>query len=210
MRQKYRIIRDWLFVVLIYLGVLLLMPVSDKIFPHLNPGTVDRTLNFIINVSIGVTCLILLFYLICKKDKAVFSQYAWLCVIFASCVYFLTKVETTMDRLHFVGYGILSLVIFFALRHNFGTMMLYLWSFLIVTVFAVFDELLQLSNLGGHNFELKDIATDCFSIFIGQLLIATVIRPKLEKVNIKLRKYTNYLTKLRDYSKSRLPKKSDF
>lgn len=179
---------DWGVTITIYLLVLLIIPVSDKLFPNLNENTVDFILNRIINVLVITIFLCLLIYLLKNGNQSKASSYIWLAIFFVVCTYFLTQVGFTKDRLHFLGYGILSLFLYLALRHKIGTQMLYAWSVFLIMLFAILDEALQLSNVGGRGFEIKDIATDSFSGLTAQLLIALVIRPKLEKADIRIRR----------------------
>jgi VanZ family protein len=165
----------------------------------LNEDAVDNILNPIINILIGLVFVSLLVYLMKKGRQASILSYIWLVVFFIITTYFLMRVEITRDRLHFLGYGILSLFLYRALRHNFGTEMLYIWSGSFIMLFGVLDETLQLSGLGGRNFELKDIGIDWLSGLIGQAIIAFVVRPKLEAVDIKIRRYIKNLKQQKAY-----------
>ena len=120
--------------------------------------------------------------------------------------YFLMNVEMSHDRLHFFGYGILSLLLWRALRHSIATYMLYFWTLLAVMIFACLDELCQFSGVGGRTFSFTDIKTDWFSAFLAQLLIVLVLRPKLEVVQVKINHYIKKLSQSRDFQ-SRFTKK---
>jgi hypothetical protein len=202
MYQRTKIILDWSIAVAVYILTLLIIPISDKLFSHLNANTVNPLLNFIINAVIAVVFVGIPIFLVLKGRPAI-SSFVWLAVIFIISAYFLAKVEFTKDRLHFLGYGILSLFIYRALRHNVGTKMLYAWNCLIIMLFAIFDEALQFSGSGGRYFELKDIGTDWLSGLVGQFLIALVIKPKLEAVGIKIRRYTKDLQRTQDFKTTR-------
>lgn len=206
MNQKHKIIIDWAIVLSLYFLVLLIIPFSHKFLPNLGEDTVNIILNRIIDVLIAVVFIGLLSYLIIKKKSSSLRSYIWFFIFFIITTYFLDKVGITKERLHFLGYGILSLFLYRALRHNIATQLLYLWSSLIVMLFAFFDEVFQMSGLGGRGFELKDIGIDWLSALLGQLLIALVVRPKLETVNIKLRHYMHNLERARIFTKGHLAK----
>ena len=189
MYQKSKILLDCTSAAIVYLVVLLIMPLSSILFPHLEEGTVDVFLNAAITILIGTAFLGLFIYLIAKGKAARPSSSIWLFIFFIITIFFLMEVDITKNRLHFLGYGILCVFLFRALRHTIGTQMLYLYSSLFTMLFAIIDEALQLSGWGGRSFELKDIGIDWLSTLVTLSLIALVIRPKLEAVDIRLRRY---------------------
>ena len=197
MYQKTKIALDWIAAISIYSLVLLIIPISNLFLGHLNEEAAAAILNTIINILISLVFLVLFVYLIKKGDKARAASYIWLITLFIITVFFLMRVQAASDRLHFLGYGILSLFLYRALRHNIGTQMLYVWSIFLIITFAVLDEFLQISGLGGRSFEFKDILIDSLSSLVGQCIIALVIRPKLETVDIKIRGYMKGLEKIK-------------
>jgi len=203
MYKKTRVILDWAIAISIYLCVLLIIPVSTKVFSNLSQDTIDFRLNVLINILVGLVFTCLLIFLVTKGSRGSVFSYLWLLVFLIISIYFLMRVEITRDRLHFLGYAILSLFLYRALRHNIGTQALYIWSGILIMLFAVFDEVLQLSRLGGRTFEFKDIGIDWLSGLVGQCVIAMVIRPKLEAIEIKVRGYTNELRKLKVFGQKR-------
>ncbi|MBU2540764.1 MAG: VanZ family protein [Candidatus Omnitrophica bacterium] len=206
MYQRTRIILDWTIAISVYSLLLLIIPFSNKLLVSLNADTVDVILNMIINLLIAAVFICLLIYLIARGKESAASSYIWLGVFFIVSMFFLMNVKVTTDRLHFLGYGILSLFVYRALRHNIGTQILYGWSSLFIMFFAVLDEMLQISGLGGRGFEIKDVGIDWLSGLTGQFLIALVVRPKLEAVNIKIRRYVEELKKIKTYKDARMPK----
>ncbi|OGX15055.1 MAG: hypothetical protein A2166_06460 [Omnitrophica WOR_2 bacterium RBG_13_41_10] len=189
MYHRHKIIFDWVFVVSVYLFTLSVIPLSDKLLFYRNSPTSGSILNAVITLLLGSVFLGILIYLIKQNRKAGLSAYIWLTIFFIISAYFLIKVRNPSDRLHFLGYGILSLLLYRALRHNIGTKILYLWTSIFIMLFAVLDETLQIFGAGDRSFEIKDIFVDWLSSLIGQLVVALVIRPKLEAIQIKIRRY---------------------
>lgn len=178
---------DWLIVIVSCLLVLAIIPFSNILLLNIADNTVNAKLNLIINVLISATFLFFLVFLI-RQPRPPISSYIWLVSIFIVSIYFLMRVESSRDRLHFLGYGILSLFFFRALRHTILTQMLYFTGSLFLTLFAILDEVCQIF-FPGRNFDFKDIGIDVLSLIMGQLLIAFVLRPNLESVDIKIRRY---------------------
>jgi lysylphosphatidylglycerol synthetase-like protein (DUF2156 family) len=200
MYQKTRIILDWVIAITIYTLTLLVIPISNKLFTQLNVTPAAPFLNSIINAVITAVFIGLLIFLILEGSKSTLSSYIWLVILFIISIYFLMRVGFTKDRLHFLGYGILSLFLYRAIRHNI------IWSCLIIMFFAILDETLQLFGLGGRTFEIKDIGIDWLSGLVGQFIVALVIKPKLETVDIKIRGYIKNLKKIQIFKSARRPR----
>lgn len=199
MYKKTRVILDWSIAISCYLATLLIIPLSNYFLPNLGESTVDAVWNLFINIIIAAVFIILLAVLVSRGEKASLSSYISLAVIFGLGIFFLAHIQASHDRLHFLGYGILSLLLWRALRHSIATYMLYFWALLAVMIFACLDELLQLSGAGGRNFSFADIRTDWFSALLAQLLIALVFRPKLEVAAVKINYLLRKLSQARDF-----------
>lgn len=187
MYQKTLIIIDWTVVFSTYLLLLLMTPVSGRLLKYLDENTANAFLNAAINTIIGLIFISFLAFLIKSVKARRAAPYAWLIFFFIITVSFLSKVEITRQRLHFLGYGIMSLFLYRALRHKVGTKMLYAWTSGIIITFAILDETVQSVVGSGRSFELKDVGIDWLSGLLAQLLIVLVARPKLRGVDIKIR-----------------------
>lgn len=196
MYRKTKVILDWSIAIAAYLATLLAIPLGNLIFGYLGETQVDGIFNIAVNIIVALVFLSLFIIIISKGEEVRFSSYAWLVVICVLSIYFLINIQVSRDRLHFLGYGVLSLLLYRALRHSIATYMLYLWVLLAVVLFAFLDELLQLSGAGGRSFSFTDIRIDCFSALLGQLLIALVIAPKLELAQTKLSRYLKEFSRL--------------
>lgn len=209
MYQKTLILLDWIIIFCVYFLALLTTSFSGLIVPrHLDNNTVDTFLNLIINTVIGLIFTSFLVYLIKRAKKTPISSYIWLMIFFIITVSLLFKVEITRERLHFAGYGIISLVLYRALRHKIGTKMLYVWISVIIMVFAILDETLQGFVAMGSSFDLKDIGLDWLSGLLAQFLIAFVARPKLKDIDIKIRKGMDRLERMKDFELNHKGKKN--
>ncbi|MEW6008761.1 MAG: VanZ family protein [Candidatus Omnitrophota bacterium] len=189
---------DWLMLIISSFFVLAIIPFSNILLLNIGENTVNIKLNLIISVLIFSTFLFFFIFLI-RRPYPPISSYIWLVSIFIISLYFLKQVEASRDRLHFVGYGILSLLLFRALRHNISTQMLYVISSLFLMLFAILDEVFQIF-FPPRNFDIKDIGTDVLSAALGQALIAFVLRPKLESVDVKIRTLVQNLKNLKRFN----------
>jgi VanZ family protein len=198
MYQDSKKIFDWAVVVSLAFLMLPSNAALNLFFSFLGEDTVYVSINLAIDILVTAIFLSLLFFLINNRLRVKFSAYIFLAFFFLISVYFLSRVQISRDRLHFLSYGILSLLLFRALRHSIATQMLYVWSLLVLFLFAVFDEVGQIF-VAGRTFTLRDILIDCFSGLTGQLLIALVVRPDLQTVHIRLRRSLQGLKDLTRY-----------
>lgn len=206
MYQKGRTVFDWAITITVYVLVLLVIPITDRLIPNMDTKEISIILDWIINMSIIAIFVCLFIYLLKKGKQTEGTSYVWLVFFFIISLYSLAHIESTKDRLHLLGYGMLSVLLYLALRHHIATYMLYAWSAFLIIIFAILDESLQQFGVGGRGFEFKDIVTDSLSGAGGQLLIALVVRPKLEKIDIKMYRYMKALKRQNDFQKFHTPK----
>ena len=198
MRYRSKIITDWAIAVIFFIFIMTMLVVPGVGEVRSVVSNANLLINILTGVLFGLIFIALLLYLF-FKDKNKTSSYFWLTGTFLIYFVVLNMTDTAWDRFHLVEYGILSLLLFRALRHSIATKMLYVWSFVIVLIFALLDETLQLF-VTNRGFELSDLGLDCLSAFAGMLLVATVIRPELKTVNFKIRRYANEFKKGKRFS----------
>jgi len=82
-----------------------------------------------------------------------------------------------IELIHFAEYGVLSLLIFYALKGKLNNWIAYCWSLMLTTTVGISDEGLQWlfsSRVG----ELRDLAINASAALIGQLFLLLVICPQ--------------------------------
>ena len=82
-----------------------------------------------------------------------------------------------IELIHFAEYGVLSLLIFYALKGKLNNWLTYCWSLMLTTMVGISDEGLQwlLSSRVG---EMRDLAINSSAALIGQLSLLLVIHPQ--------------------------------
>lgn len=206
MYQKTKILIDAILASSFYIIVLIILPIRYRIFPGLGGDTMLVPINAAINMSITAAFLYLLIRLIMRGKGAPAISYAWLLFFSVVIAVFLAGVGMTKDRLHFAGYGMLSVLLYRTLRHNICSERIYMYSGLITLFFSVTGEMLQATMLGVDTFEISDTALDLLGIMVAQSVIALVIRPRLEAIDIKVHRYTNRIGQIQDFLKERSSK----
>jgi len=88
----------------------------------------------------------------------------------------LSIVHETVERIHFIQYGFLVLLLFNVLRSRIDDLSIYVWTFLLATCVGVLDEWIQWwvpSRFG----EIRDIYINLIAILVGLACIHFLWRP---------------------------------
>ena len=174
--QQAKKIRDWG----IALFYILLIYISLPFMPRLWGRLVRYAGNFVnyFAVSIlGLIGLFIIFYLISKRKGT--HNFIWLAVLAFVYAWGLSRLELPIERIHFIEYGLLGLLVFRALRHNIKDTSLYLWSGIIVFCLGFLDEGIQYV-LPNRVYQISDVVVNGAAGILSLLVISLCFQPKLE------------------------------
>jgi len=82
------------------------------------------------------------------------------------------------EALHFVQYGVLSLLLHRALCHRIGDVSIYLAGFMLGSCFGIIDELIQWV-VPKRFFDFRDIGINALAVMLVQLAVGVGIRPAI-------------------------------
>jgi len=86
--------------------------------------------------------------------------------------------ENGSERFHLLLYGILSVVLFWALRTDIKSKRIYIYTTIIAFLTGTIDECIQ-AALPMRYFDVRDILMNWCSSGLGELFIAFVLQPVL-------------------------------
>ncbi|MBU1726384.1 MAG: VanZ family protein [Candidatus Omnitrophica bacterium] len=203
MNKHLKMAVDWAIIILLFAGTLL-SPLLEKylgLYPLVN--SLDSLIKISIWVAFGGVFLGLLTYLFLREGAGVFksSSLFWLLIIFITVCAVLSQVARAWDRLHFAAFWFLCLFLFRALRNHTNSQMLYFWSLAIIVVFALMDEFNE-ALVFGREFSVQDLSLNLLSATFYIIVIALVIRPKLDPVAIGIHRQVDELSKKQEFLKS--------
>ncbi|MBZ9578193.1 VanZ family protein [Patescibacteria group bacterium] len=177
-RYKTEKIRDWAIVfsyaLLIYISLPMMPGLWEK-FTRYTGNFADYVAPFIL----GFIGLSVIYYLI-SRQKGIRS-FIWLLILASAYAWGLSRLELSIERVHFLEYGLLSLFVFRALRHNIRDKSIYLWSGIAVFCLGFLDEGIQYI-LPNRVYETKDVIINGFAGILGLFLIGLCFQPKLENL----------------------------
>ncbi|MEE8585146.1 MAG: VanZ family protein [Acidobacteriota bacterium] len=138
------------------------------VFERLGEASVAGILNGIYAAA-GLALLVLL------RPRRL-GAYATLILIAAGLVVFFQQLQQPANRLHFLQYGPLTLLVFDALRFHCRDRYHYVWTLLLVTCIGLGDETLQI--FAGRRFDSYDLLLNSMAALFVLALIGFVVEPE--------------------------------
>lgn len=100
--------------------------------------------NYLGGIFVSIAGAYFLFFLVCRKKTRNISVYAAFLVIFLACFVLLKYMCVNgAERFHLLFYGILSGVLFWALRIDVQNKLIYVYTTLLVCLVGAVDEFIQ-------------------------------------------------------------------
>lgn len=172
------VLRDWgialFYAFLIYISLPAMPGLWGK-FARYAGNLADYLAAFILSF-IG---LFIIFYLISKRKDI--CNFIWLAILAFCYAWGLSRLKLSVERIHFIEYGLLSILLFRAFRHNIRGKSIYLWSGITVFCLGFLDEGIQYI-LPNRVYEIKDVIVNGVGGVLGLLLIGFVFKPELESL----------------------------
>ena len=135
-------------------------------------------------ITYGVAAIVILFTaavvgLLLKRRRTSLGAYAWLIGIGGLIVYltFALKDGSPEEAVHYLQYGVLSLLLFRAFAHRIGDYSIYAAVAITGTIVGMIDETVQWLTPGRY-FGFEDIWLNFTAVALVQIAVATAIRPK--------------------------------
>lgn len=175
-KQRLKKIQDrWIavsYILLIYIS----LPVMPGLWGKFARRTGNFT-NYFAAFILGLIGLFIVFYLIYRRKDI--RNFVCLAILAFAYAWGLSRLKLPIERVHFIEYGLLSLLVFRALRHNIRDRSLYLWSGIVVFCLGFLDEGIQYA-LPNRVYETKDVIVNGVAGILGLLVISLCFQPELK------------------------------
>jgi hypothetical protein len=170
--------RSWLYACIWSLLILVTVPVARVIQAYVSEHW-GRDLFLYAVVVIIVLLLIVSLQLITVKRTATAMNYAWLISIATVFIVYTIQLRGNPEEaMHFVQYGILSILFYRALTHRIADYGIYFVALLLTTTVGIIDEAVQWLT-PERVWGLKDIRLDSVAAALALLGLAMGLRPAL-------------------------------
>ena len=169
---------SWLLVMAWTATILLSVPSIRYVTDYVQSQWGDATFTYSITLLLVGSAVATLTFLL-KRGGMSLAQFGWLTAILGVYIYltFSLRSRWPAEAVHYVEYGVLSLLIYRAFSHRISDNSIYMASVLAGTLVGVLDETVQWL-VPGRYFDLKDISLNFSALSLAQITIATAVRPR--------------------------------
>ena len=173
--MKAEKIRDWCVLIFYTLFIYISLPFMPRLWANFRRyagGFTDYFAAFIL----GLIAILIISYLIATRKDI--RSFIWLAILIFVYGFALSRLELPVERVHFIEYGILSFMVFRALRHDIKGINIYLWSAIIVFCLGFIDEGIQYI-LPSRVYDTRDVVVNGIAGILGLLTVGLCLQPKL-------------------------------
>ncbi len=169
---------SWLYVFLWSLGIYLSIPFVRAFVRYVDREW-GRELFIYVVVAVAVVMAALCVAFLLRRRGAPVGSYLWLLAVAAIFIgYALSLRASPPEAIHFIEYGVLSLLLFRALSHRIRDASIYVIATLCGTIVGIIDEAIQWA-VPRRFWDLRDIGFNLVAVALVQLAIWRGIRPAI-------------------------------
>ena len=186
--------KSWIWVALFSIIIFLTVPIARNIQSFVAKHLGKDFFIYFVSGVIILIFIIIIYFLATKLRVGFISSYLWLIIITCLYLYFTLKLQKNPpEALHFLEYGILSFLLFRALKHDIKDKSIYVTATLFCLLIGTLDEILQWT-LPRRFWDFQDVGLNALSGGLFQFAIWKVIRPKFisTKFNVKSLRFFSY------------------
>ncbi|MBN3039023.1 MAG: VanZ family protein [Candidatus Omnitrophica bacterium] len=166
--------RDWTVAVIYILFIYFTLPIMPGIWKKLN--SFSESLANLLPVTLLVTAGVFIIMHLVFSRKSAFS-FISLAILWFIYSLGLSTIKLPVEKIHFIEYSFLAILVFRALRHNFEGRVIYLWSSLAVFILGCIDEVIQYF-LPNRVYDLRDVLINGFAGVLGLALLGFCLEPR--------------------------------
>lgn len=168
---------SWLYVVLWSLIIYATIPFVRPIQKFVAQNLGREMFTYVVLAAIGLACVAVARHIIRSRLSSI-GGYFWLLAVAAVFLGYTVKLSkhNPEEAVHFIQYGILSILVFRALTHRFSDLSIYFIAAMICGIIGTIDELIQWIT-PKRVWDLRDIWINFLAGSLVQVGIALGLRP---------------------------------
>jgi hypothetical protein len=167
--NRAKIIRDWAVVICYTALIYSTLSLTPNLWNWLR-GCIGGFIEYLPAILLAIAGALILFYLIFRYKNKCVLRFACLILVGLAYVFGLQRVPLSIEKIHFIEYGLLSLFVFKALRHSFTDTAVYILTVFIVFCIGWMDEMIQYF-LPNRVYDFKDVLLNGFSSALGLCVV---------------------------------------
>lgn len=173
-KQRIKKIKDWGILFFYTLFLYISLPFMPGLWGRFTQK-VGNFADYFAAFILGLIGLFIIFYLISRQKDI--HNFVWLAILAFAYAVALRSLKLPVERVHFVEYGLLSVFVFRALRHDIKNKSVYFCSGVIVFCLGFLDEGIQYL-LPNRVYNTRDVVVNGVAGILALFLIRLCLRPQ--------------------------------
>ncbi|MCX7974916.1 MAG: VanZ family protein [Candidatus Aminicenantes bacterium] len=176
--KKGRIFFSWFWVILCAASIFAIVPLARSI-QNLVTRTLGRAaFGYFVLFSIALFFVLIIWLLVFRLKIRRISSYLCLTLVSSTYVYFTLKLWAHPEEaIHFLEYGLLSFLLFRALRNHFSDLSIYFSALFLGSFVGLLDEILQWITPKRY-WDFRDVGLNALAVFLFQIALAFGLQPR--------------------------------
>lgn len=176
--NKRPILLSWLWVVLCAASILAIVPLARSIQNLVTRWLGRSAFGYFVLLSVALFLAFMVWLLVFRLKVRRVSSYLCLAAVGFAYVYFTLKLWAHPEEaVHFLEYGLLSFLLFRALRNHFADISIYFSAFFLGSLVGLIDEIFQWVTPKRY-WDFRDVGLNALAVFLFQLALAFGLKPK--------------------------------
>ena len=184
---KKKIFLSWLGVVLCVLAIFLVVPIARTVRNFVETTWSASLFGYFVLIFVSAAFLAGLYLFWFRLNIRALSNYMWLAVVAVVYIIFTLRLwERPEEAIHFLEYGLLGILLYFALRNHYSDKGIFIIAFIIGALVGIFDEALQWM-IPRRVWDFRDLGLNALSVGLCQIAIWKGVKPDLQNIQIRSR-----------------------
>ncbi len=169
---------SWLWVILCIASILTIVPLARSIQNFVTRWLGRSAFGYFVLLSVTLFLTFVVWLLFFRLKVRRISNYLCLAAVGFAYIYFTLKLWAHPEEaVHFLEYGLLSFLLFRALRNHFSDISIYSSALFLGALVGIFDEILQWITPGRY-WDFRDVGLNALAVLLFQVALAFGLKPE--------------------------------
>lgn len=176
--KKSQVCLSWLWVTLCAASIFAIVPLARPI-QNLVSHTLGRaSFGYFVLICVAFFLTFMLWWLFFRLKIRQVSRFLWVALVGLAYLYFTLKLwDHPEEAVHFLEYGLLSFLLYRALRHHLADISIYFSSLFLGSFVGLIDEILQWITPKRY-WDFRDVGLNALAVLLFQIALAFGFAPK--------------------------------
>lgn len=176
--KKRQVLLSWLWVILCTASIFAIVPLARSIQNLVTRWLGRSAFGYFVLISVALFLAFMVWLLVFRLKVRRISSYLCLVAVGSAYVYFTIKLWAHPEEaVHFLEYGLLSFLLFRALRNHFSDISIYFSALFSGSLVGIIDEILQWITPKRY-WDFRDVGLNALAVLLFQIALAFGLNPK--------------------------------